>query len=195
MPFPNASSNDKTDTGVADDLPLFRPEAIAAQRQKFYGEIILIQPFSLTFLTTLAVVLAAIVFGFVFFGYHTQRVRVSGILPARNASGERRSLADLYVPARAMPFVHVGDSLFIRCSACTPMRQRGTVQEISARPLQPAEIASETGVLPRQPLYGVTVALDRSNRLPSRTKIESDLALQRQPLLKWLFEDSPSSAK
>lgn len=195
MPFPNAGSNDETDKGVVEDLPLFRPEAIAAQQQKFYGEIILIQPLSIAFLTTLAVVLGGIVFGFIVFGHHTQTMRVSGIVMAGSASGGRRAVGDLYVPARAKPFVHTGMSLLIQCSACAPKRQRATVREISARPLRPDEIAAESGVRSKQPLYRVAVLLRRSHRLPSRVKIESEVVVGRQSLLKWLFEDSPGPGR
>ncbi len=195
MPFPNASSKDNTDAGAADDLPLFRPEAIAAQQQKFYGEIILIQPLSMVFLTTLSVVLVAIMAGFVVFGYHTQRVRVSGIVAARSMRGDGQPLADLYVPARARSFVHAGKRLFIECPACPAKGEPGTVREISAAPLQPEEIALGSGARRKQPLYRVTVVLDPGSRLPAGAKIESELALERQPLLKWLFEDSPGPGR
>ena len=195
MPTPNASSKDGTDTDAAGDLPLFRPEAIAAQQQRFYGEIILIQPLSITLLTTLAVVLGGMIFGLIVFGYHTESVRVSGILTVDTGSGIRRPLGYLYVPARAMRFVHVGKRLSIECSACTPKRERGTVREVSAMPLQPEEIESESGVLPKQPVYRVTVVLDGRHGLPSGAKIESEFALERQPLLKWLFEDSPNQGR
>jgi hypothetical protein len=172
---------------------LFRPEAVAAQQQKFYGDIVLIHPFSLTFLTLLAVFLVSIVFGFLILEPYTDVAHVSGILPASRSSSDREPLAKLYVPSRAIPFMRPGENLLVRCSACTPDRQSGRVREVSTSPLQPAELVSEAGIHSEQPLYRVTVALVHDNPLQSRTEIEADLPLDRKPLLKWLFERSPAS--
>jgi hypothetical protein len=188
MVLRGTSSNDEADSSAASTLPLFRAEAMAAQQQKFYGEIILIHPFSLTFLTMLAVFIASIVFGFLLLGQYTTVAHVSGILPASYSPSDQRSLANLYVPAQALPFARPGEDISIHCSACTPHRQSCTVQKVSTSPLQPAEVALETGILSKQPLYRVTVALFHNNFLPSRTVIEANLPVNRKPLLRWLFE-------
>ena len=61
-----------------EPLPLFRPEAIAALQQKFYGEIILVRPFSLMLLCWFALGITAAVLGFLFLGQYTERARVPG---------------------------------------------------------------------------------------------------------------------
>src|SRR6476659_4728258 len=67
-------------------LPLFRPEAIAALQQKFYGEIILVRPFSLMLLCWFALGITAAVLGFLFLGQYTERARVPGIMSASSLS-------------------------------------------------------------------------------------------------------------
>src|SRR6478736_2384771 len=78
-----------------EPLPLFRPEAIAALQQKFYGEIILIRPFPLMLLCWFALGITAAVLGFLFLGQYTERARVPGII---NSGGPAE--AAVYVPAR-----------------------------------------------------------------------------------------------
>ncbi|MNJ24105.1 Colicin V secretion protein CvaA [compost metagenome] len=60
--------------------PLFRPEAIAARQIDWMGEIVLIRPVSFTMLTMVAIVLAAMVVTFVFYGSYTKRSTVLGQL-------------------------------------------------------------------------------------------------------------------
>src|SRR3954447_9308384 len=67
-------------------LPLFRPEAIAALQQKFYGEIILVRPFSLMLLCWFALGITAAVLGFLFLGQYTERVHVPGVINASSVS-------------------------------------------------------------------------------------------------------------
>jgi len=56
-------------------LPLFRPEVLAAQQQKFYGEVLHIRPFSGQFFILLGIVIAAAVLGILFLGRYTEEVR------------------------------------------------------------------------------------------------------------------------
>lgn len=56
-------------------LPLFRPEVLASQQHKFYGEALLIRPFSTAFLIWLGVVLTAVVIGVLLLGHYTETVR------------------------------------------------------------------------------------------------------------------------
>ena len=63
-----------------EPLPLFRPEAIAALQQKFYGEIILIRPFPLMLLCWFALGISAAILGFLFLGQYTEKARVPGII-------------------------------------------------------------------------------------------------------------------
>jgi len=52
-------------------LPLFRPEAMAAQQQKFYGEFLRIRPLPIALLIWLAVVLCGIVLGVLLWTRHS----------------------------------------------------------------------------------------------------------------------------
>src|SRR3954469_12096380 len=96
-------------------LPLFRPEAIAALQQKFYGEIILIRPFSLMLLCWFALGITAAVLGFLFLGQYTERARVPGIIttagPAVSNSGAPKLEAEVYVPEGMIARLHPGTQL------------------------------------------------------------------------------------
>jgi hypothetical protein len=188
------SSDRVTGTSIIPDLPLFRPEAIAAQQHKFYGGIVLIHPFSLTFLISLAVFLSAAVLGLIAFGRYTPMAHVSGTLIAWGPVTQRESLAILFVPQGTIPFVRSGESVKIQCSSWEGESQRGFVEKVSANPLLHTQIAAEAGIRTDQPLYEVTVALPDADRNASQSaaKVEADFPLPSVPILKWLFESSPS---
>lgn len=72
--------------------PLYRSEALAAQKTKWLGEIIMARPVTYSFLTAIAVFLALVVALFLVFGTYTKRTTVVGqLLPD---SG----LVKVYVP-------------------------------------------------------------------------------------------------
>jgi hypothetical protein len=192
MSLPGPSSNCETGSSATIDLPLFRTEAIDAQRQRFYGDIILIRPFSHTLLVLLGIFFGSIVLGFIIFGRYTERAHVSGILAANSASNDREALAILYIPARAFPFVRLGERLIVHCSSCMQDLRRGVVETVSAAPLEPSAISRESGLGSERALYRITVAIDHGNALPPAAKIEADISLNRISIWKWLFE-SPTS--
>ncbi len=134
MSFPGTSSNFETDASVATNLPLFRPEVIAAQRQRFYGDVILIRPFSFTLLAVSAIFLGPIVFGFIVCSHYTLVTHVDGVLAATNHLHDQELLANLYVPAQAIPFLRPGKNLIVQCLSCATNRQWGIVRNISATP-------------------------------------------------------------
>jgi hypothetical protein len=192
---PTRTSSDRvTGTSITPDLPLFRPEAITAQQHKFYGGIVLIHPFSLTFLISLAVFLSAAVLGLIVFGRYTPMAHVSGTLISRGPVSQRESLAILLVPPGTISFVRSGESVKIQCLSCEGKSQRGIVRKVSANPLQHTQIAAEAGIHSDQPLYEVTVALPDADRNASQSdaQVEADFPLPSVPVLKWLFESSPS---
>src|SRR5215472_12237332 len=96
----------------SEPLPLFCPEAIAALQQKFYGEIILIRPFSLMLLCWFALGITAAVLGFLFLGQYTERARVPGVMTINRVSGMSagapQMAAELYVPGRWTGRLHSG---------------------------------------------------------------------------------------
>src|ERR1700760_1277835 len=93
----------------AAPLPLFRPEALAAQQQKFHGEIILIRPLSLMLLTWFALGITAAVLGFLLLGQYTERVHVSGVIAVAGSNSSAETLqAQLFVPGRFIGRLHTG---------------------------------------------------------------------------------------
>ena len=64
MNQPDKKTGPEQQEGHQQPLPLFRPEALASQQQKLYGDILLIRPLSLAFLGWLGLVIAASIAGF-----------------------------------------------------------------------------------------------------------------------------------
>jgi len=181
-------------------LPLFRPEAIAALQQKFYGEIILIRPFPLMLLCWFALGITAAVLGFLFLGQYTERARVPGII------NSGLSEAAVYVPARMIAGLHPGTPLTLRCSSCPAQfaRQVGTVLEIPQSPATPADLSQANldlaGPGNTIAIYKIKVSLppqaaqtmqvDPSTQ--AGVRVEAEIPLGHKPLIKWFFERSGS---
>ncbi|HET9822143.1 MAG TPA: HlyD family efflux transporter periplasmic adaptor subunit [Burkholderiaceae bacterium] len=95
---------------------LFRPEALESQRDSWLGEIQLVRPVSLAWLTS-GVVLAVAAFGVALaFGEYTRKVRVAGVLVpdrgvVRLAAPQDGMLADARIAEGAS--VRAGDVLFV----------------------------------------------------------------------------------
>jgi hypothetical protein len=194
----------------SEPLPLFRPEALAAVQQKFYGEIILIRPFPLMLLGWFAVGIAAAVLGFLLLGQYTERARVSGVVVAPFAGSvpSASSLeAEFYVPGRWISRLHPGEQLALRCGTCSAQfaPQIGTVQAISDTPLGPAELAGVSLSLDgpankipvyKIPMYKIKVSLPpqaaqfaQLNPSPQTgVRMEAEIPLGRKPLIQWFFE-------
>ena len=68
MNQPDKKTGPEQQEGHQQPLPLFRPEALASQQQKLYGEILLIRPLSLAFLGWLGLAIAASIVGFLLLG-------------------------------------------------------------------------------------------------------------------------------
>lgn len=171
-------------------LPLFRAEALAAQQQKFYGEILLIRPFSLTLLVWLGIGISVAVLGFLLLGTYTEKSHVAGVL----LPGE----ADLFFPAQAVRFVRLGQSIQIHCQSCSQTEAQmraGTVKEISKSALSPDQLSAQLNVTPQGPMYRVRLSLpmDQAESFPEGAKVEATVPLGRKPLLSWLFERGNST--
>ena len=177
--------------GTAKPLPLFRAEALAAQQQKFYGEILLIRPLSLALLGWLGTAISLLVLGFLLLGHYTERVTVSGVIAG--SSSDNTVEADLYVPRRALGFVHRGGTIQVRCRTCTRFsEQTAIVEQISPTTPGPSETASQTNMAAPELLYKVKVALSSKpdSSWQSGSKIDAVVVLGRKPLLAWLFFNS-----
>lgn len=210
MPLPGQSFGTADRHNSVEPLPLFRPEALAAQQQKFYGEIILIRPFSLLLLSWFAVGITSAVLGFLLLGHYTERAHVSGVLavsPAANASASAENLeAFFFVPGRLVGQLHPGSQLTLRCAACSApfSQQTGTVLEVPDAPLGPAELSqmnlNRSGQIYKVPIYRIKVSLPPQAALVSQLNlspqtgmsVEAEIPLGRKPLIRWFFERSES---
>jgi hypothetical protein len=181
--------------GSEKPAPLFRAEAIEAQQQKFYGEILLIRPLSLALLGWLGIGISVLVLGFLIFGHYTERVAVSGTVV--DASGPEHAItADLYVPSRALGSLHAGGTVVVRCTSCIrPNEQTATIEQLSSIP-NPEQKSSPTENSIQSPLYKarITFAPTADDSLKSGSSIEAVVSLGRKPLLRWLFPQSSPGA-
>jgi hypothetical protein len=210
MPIPAKTLNSVESHSNGTPLPLFRPEAVAALQQKFYGEIILIRPFPLMLLCWFALGITAAVLGFLFLGQYTEKARVPGIItiagPAAPNAGAPKSEAAVYVPAGMIVRLHPGTQLSVRCNSCPAQlaRQVGTVLEIPQSPVSPSDL-SEANLNLAGPgnniqLYKIKVSLPpqaaqtmQLNPSPQTgVRVEAEIPLGHKPLIKWFFERSGS---
>jgi len=74
--------------------------------------------------------------------------------------------------------------------------QRGRIQQVGRTPLQAGELAAlPLAVKPGEPLYRITVELDRQDvlaygrpqALAAGMQLEADVMLDRRRLIEWLF--------
>jgi hypothetical protein len=193
-------SSVESPSNSVEPLPLFRPEAIAALQQKFYGEIILIRPFSLMLLCWFALGISAAVLGFLFLGQYTERARVPGVMTVSDVSSPQMA-AEIYVPGRWIGRLHASSQISLRCDSCSPQfgRQIGTVLQVAEAPLAQTELAQKSLDLPG-PVYKIAVSLQpkaaqitQANPSPQAgVRVEAEIPLGRKPLIKWFFERSGS---
>jgi len=213
MQRPDQAHDCATQQNGVKPLPLFRPEVLAAQQHKFYGQIVLIRPFSLMFLGWIGAAIAACAMAFLVLGRYTEKVRVPGILAVRSGTtssdGPPRT-GDFYVPIRWRALIHPGDRVLLRCQACPDelRESSGTVQQISSAPLNSVEGATRANISITEPSYKVTVSLTppaaqtsptqisqtqvAQVNAPSQTAVqmEAEIPLGRKPFIQWLFERS-----
>ena len=164
-------------------LPLFRQEAMLHQQQKFYGDIILIRPLSLTLLTWGTLAIVALAVGLLGFGRYTEKLS----LPASDVDGTRH-LVELHVPARWLSLFKPGTPISVRCRGCSSsVRENGTVLAISSVPLtsaaDPEEIYKVTVSL--LPSAAQNLGLDRPQQ--PGTAMEAEVPVGRKPLIQWFF--------
>ena len=194
----------------SEPLPLFRPEAIAALQQKFYGEIILVRPFSLMLLCWFALGITAAVMGFLLLGQYTERARVPGVIAASGVTYSGTSgagtQAEFYVPVNLLDRLHVGTHLTLRCDSCPAQfaRQVGTVMEVPQAPVEPGELSRNTsslaGPVGNISVYKIKVsfppqaaqAMQVNPSTQAGARVEAEIPLGHKPLIKWFFERSGS---
>ena len=107
--------------------------------------------------------------------------------------------AHLYAPSSAVGFLRADQRVQLRVAAYPYQKfgpQLGRVQQVSHTPLQSGELAAlPLAVRPGEPLYRITVALDRQHvvaygkdePLAAGMQLEADVLLERRRLVEWLF--------
>lgn len=124
-------------------------------------------------------------------------VALASLLPAG-----ARLQAHLFAPSSAIGFLQARQPVQLRYQAYPYQKfglQSGQVAQVSRAPLQAAELGGlaipSTGQ-PGEPLYRVTVALDRQDvsaygqaqPLAPGMQLEADVMLERRRLIEWIFE-------
>ncbi len=189
MNQPDNKTGPEQQEGHQQPLPLFRPEALASQQQKLYGEILLIRPLSLAFLGWLGLAISASILGFLLLGQITEKTRVSGILLSPGAGGASSDEAMLFVPDRILGFVQPGKQLWL--VGPDDQRQSATVELVSSLALDPARAPFSEKLAGKVPMHRVLVALSSpigETAQPGSTKIEAEVSLGKKSLIKWLFQ-------
>lgn len=176
-----SGTNSQTD---AQPLPLFRPEALAAQ-EKGHGEVLRIRPLPLAFFPWLAITMAAVALAYLLIGHYTEKVRVTGFVSADPGRADRPR-AFLLVPARWVGAFAPGDRVEVRCPGCGEVERRLTAQVLEVSP-STGQDASTFKIL-------LALPSDISNFLPhprspqSSTRLEAEIPLGRRPLIHWLMK-------
>jgi membrane fusion protein len=122
-------------------------------------------------------------------------VALASLVPA-----DAQLQAHLYAPSSAVGFVRPDQTVLLRYQAYAYQKfghQRGRVLQVSRTPLPAADPAALFGQRPAQePLYRITVALDRqdvsaygqAHALVPGMQLEADVLLDRRRLIEWIFE-------
>jgi membrane fusion protein len=121
---------------------------------------------------------------------------LASLIPA-----DTRLEAQLFAPSSAIGFVRPEQTVMLRYQAFPYQKfghQRGRVVQVSRAPLQPSELVAVAlpGAAPAEPLYRITVRLDRQDvdaygrpqALAPGMQLDADVVLDRRRLLEWIFE-------
>lgn len=107
--------------------------------------------------------------------------------------------AHLYAPSSAVGFVRPDQAVQLRYQAYPYQKfghQVGHVLQVSRTPLQASELAALALPASNEPLYRITVALDRqavqaygqAQALAPGMQLDADVLLDRRRLIEWIFE-------
>ena len=122
-----------------------------------------------------------------------------GVALASLVPGDARLQAHLYAPSSAVGFVRADQPVQLRYQAYPYQKfghQAGQVLQVSRTPLQAAELAGLSLPPSDEPLYRITVALDRQSvqaygqaqPLAPGMQLDADVMLDRRRLIEWIFE-------
>jgi membrane fusion protein len=110
--------------------------------------------------------------------------------------------AHLFAPSSAVGFLHAQQAVQLRYQAFPYQKfghHLGSVAQVSRSPLLPTELAGlplSSGAPTREPLYRITVDLQRQSveaygqqqSLAPGMQIDADVLLERRRLIEWIFE-------
>jgi membrane fusion protein len=107
--------------------------------------------------------------------------------------------AHLFAPSSAMGFVRTDQAVLLRYQAYPYQKfghQAGRVVQVSRTPLHSAELSGLAVAKTDEPLYRITVALERQEVLAygmpqvlsPGMQLEADVLLDRRRLIEWIFE-------
>jgi membrane fusion protein len=112
---------------------------------------------------------------------------------------DTRLQAHLYAPSSALGFIRPEQAVRLRVAAFPHQKfghQAGVVRQVSSTPLQAGELAAlPLANRPNEPMYRVTVALERQHvlaygreqPLAAGMQLEADVLLERRRLIEWMF--------
>lgn len=179
---------------ATEPLPLFRPEVLSKQ-ERFFGELLLIRPFSFSFMGWLVIGAAALTYCVLFLSTYTETVPVQGVLlrgPMLKSPQFTRAADEALV---AVPYFHVtiepGTHIAVRCLHCAdPAAQFPAITRSVSNLAAPAGKAGSNSA--RQIVeisYEGSAASSFKQLLAPDTAVELALPIGRRCLFK-LFEPS-----
>lgn len=184
---------------------LFRPEAIAGQRQSWLGEVRLVRPLPLTVLTVWAVGVAALLAGFLVAGEYTRKTQLGGSLESADIGATTDQLhAVLCATPSVVGLLRPDQPVLLRYEALGRPSEAtvpsGRIVSVARTPVPATSCAIEetspangTAAAVR---YRVTVALDaptiladgRAQPLAAGMRVDAVVLLERRRIVDWLFE-------
>ena len=167
--------------------PLFRPEAVEAQRQQWLGRVQLVRPLGLSVITAGVVVVAVALVAFLSFAEYTRKATVAGVLvPDRGLIRVVPAASGTVLERRVTEgqSVRAGDVLFV--IALERSTLEGSVQMQVQRSLSERQRSLQDSARQQQLLVATQqAALDRRLQALQNeaTQLDAEAALQRQRLV------------
>ena len=166
---------------------LFRPEVADANRQSWLGQVQLVRPLSLTFLTGAVTCLLVLVLAFLFFGQYTRKARIDGVLvpdlgvirlvpPVPGRVLERRAQEGQSVRAGELLFV-----LGMQSGTLSADVQERVQRSLDERRRSMEESVRQQTMLAEGDMASLQRRLDEMQR--EQTQLESEAALHGQRLV------------
>jgi hypothetical protein len=179
---------------ATEPLPLFRPEVLSRQ-ERFFGEALLIRPFSFGFLAWLVAGASALAYCVFFFGTYTETAHLRGVVLRGPKLENSRFTRPEYEAFLAVPSLHVaikpGTPIAISCLQCAdPAAQFPAIAHGVSSVAAPAAKADSTSA--RQILefsYEASAASSFKQLLVPGTAVELALPIRQRRLFE-LFEPS-----